>query len=232
MRISLALICISFSVSAEPIPEVHIGTQHWPPYVTKDGNLISGSAVEALDCVFKRMNQSYKLYVKPWQRVQLEVEKGKLDGFFPASQSEKRDKFATQSTPFINQEWYFYLHRHSTQLADHKIIKTKATLAARLNSNIYYWLKSDGYNLAAAPVDTPSLISLLQINRIDAVVENSDIFEYHLAQAQISLNELHQVHYKTHHLGAYFNQSYLEQYPRFLTRFNREAQYCSNIKAP
>ncbi|MEH6470617.1 MAG: transporter substrate-binding domain-containing protein [Halopseudomonas sp.] len=220
---------ISTSVLSAPPEVVILGTQHWPPYQVEQNNQLSGIAIESVVCVLKRMQQRYRFVVKPWQRIQNEVANGQLDGFFSASQSHDRDLFAVQSAPFIRQRWVFYLLKDSLIAPDISAIKAQAKLAARQNSNVYRWLANNGYRIEAAPNDAEALIGVLHRKRVDAVMENSTVFEYHLNRLGVGLNGFHQVINLEHNLGVYFGKPFVKKHPEFLERFNRESDYCSNI---
>lgn len=222
---------IALPVWSAKAPEVvTLGTQHWPPYQVEQQNQLSGIAVDAVACVLKRMRQRYRFVVKPWQRVQNEVASGTLDGFFSASQNHKRDQFAIQSTPFIQQRWVFYLLKDSPILADVDSIKTQAKLAARQSSNAHNWLVSNGYQVGASPYDVEALIGMLYRKRVDAVMENSTVFEYHLNKSEFDFNDFNRVLNLEHNLGVYFGKLFIKKHPEFVERFNQQVAYCTNVQ--
>ena len=209
---------------------VKFGTQHWPPYQYYQDGRLKGVAIDALNCIMKRLNAPFDIVVRPWLRVQREVANGSLDAFFAASKSDKRDEFAIQSAPFIKQTWEFYLlkdYQHPLQI---EYIKSHANIAARQNSNVLEWLNIHHYKVLVTPLNVDSLIRTLKSRRVDAIMENSEVFYHHLKLSGEDPDQFVSIKNIDHHLGVYFGKDFVRSNVEFLSEFNANTSYCSNIE--
>ncbi|EAR60601.1 hypothetical protein [Neptuniibacter caesariensis] len=97
MKLLIILITL-FLASASTFGKTTIvlTTHNLPPYSHYIGKMLSGSAVEVVECAFKPMSE-YTLQIKvvPWKRAQTLVIQNEADGFFAASKNPTRDNYAT-----------------------------------------------------------------------------------------------------------------------------------------
>ncbi len=229
MALGCLLSLISLVARAEAPLTVRFGTQFWAPYQYYEDGHLEGIAIDALSCVMTRLDHSYEIVVKPWRRIQLEVASGALDAFFAASRSDDRDRFAVQSVPFIRQAWEFFLLKDNP-LAQQPESLQRATVAARQNSNVLKWLNDNGYRIGVTPYDAESLIRSLKRGRVDMVMENAEVFRYHLKLMGEDPEQFIALHNINHDLGVYFGKHFIRRNPGFLERFNRQAERCSDIR--
>ena len=90
-----------------------ITTQGWEPYTKEVNGVQSGTAVEALACVLKKMGQPYSIAFIPWIRAQAEVREGRAHAFFPAGRNNERDEYARLSDGIVSVKWVWYLPKDS-----------------------------------------------------------------------------------------------------------------------
>lgn len=184
-----------------------------------------GSAVNVVRCAAKKINYDLDIIVVPWPRAQSYTVSGKVDGFFSASQQDKRDTFATLSEFIADQTWNWYYLKGSSIVPGHANFKSKAKVASFNGSNMLSYIESQGYNIAMRPLNSEKLYQALIKKRIDAAVSNDQVMESLLNK------------YNTHHLfnikklknkplGVYFSNEFLSEQPSFLASFNKAVIEC------
>ncbi|QPG58193.2 transporter substrate-binding domain-containing protein [Shewanella eurypsychrophilus] len=218
---------MSVSHANEPIEVISMTTKEWPPYQMQIGKAQSGIAIDALRCVMQNLEQKYEVIFLPWGRAQKGVELGDYDAFFSASHNLKRDNYAVQSNTFIEQEWNFYLRKNSHIKPNIIDIKSTAKFASRQHSNTTHWLHQNQFMLAHQVESVDKLVELLYHNRIDAVMENSLLFESAVTRAGLTKDQFITVHNKSKPLGVYFGKLFLAKHPDFLDKFNQHTAKCA-----
>ncbi|WP_057830426.1 transporter substrate-binding domain-containing protein [Colwellia sp. TT2012] len=231
----LLYLLICPAIQAESSYTVKLGTKvAWPPYHLDLKSGAAGIAVEALDCVMARIKQPYEINKLPWSRAQALTKSGALDGFFSASQSDKRDRYAELSSVFIPQirKFYFLKKYFPAQLQLYSIdyIKVNFTVGARFSSNAMNYLKINNYNIGAEHLSETVLMRMLDAGRMDAVLENSLVFALMVKNKNRSMDEYLSVEVGKKNMGVYFSKKFLDLHPNFLTLFNANIPPCSLIK--
>ncbi|NRD74145.1 transporter substrate-binding domain-containing protein [Shewanella sp. VB17] len=227
----LCLLVLNVSLSsnclAKPIDkEVLISTQEWPPYQIKSPYAQTGFAINALKCVMDKVGQKYRVIFLPWGRAQNGVAQGKYDGFFSASQNDKRDNYAVLSQTFIEQEWNFYLLKDTNIGLNKASIKSHAQLGSRMHANTTYWLHKEKYQVIHENASIDKLLKLLIIGKIDAIMENKLLFRDAINRSHISLSNLKVVPNINKPLGVYFGKVFIAKYPDFIESFNLHTEAC------
>jgi ABC-type amino acid transport substrate-binding protein len=223
------------AIQADSSFTVKLGTKvAWPPYHIDLESGSAGVAVEALDCVMARIKQPYVINKLPWSRAQALTKSGVLDGFFSASQSEKRDNYAEISSVFIPQirKFYFLKKYFPAKLSVYSTdyIKESFTVGARFSSNAMNYLKTNNYNIGAEHLSETVLMRMLDAGRMDAILENSLVFALMVKNQDRSMDEFLSVEVGKKNMGVYFSKIFLDKYPNFLTLFNENIPPCSLIK--
>lgn len=68
---------------------------------------------------------------------------------------------------------------------------------------------------------------MLLLRRVDAVMENSLVFEAVCKKLGIPMNKFKTVQFKNQPLGVYFGKIFLKEYPNFLEEFNKYTAACA-----
>jgi polar amino acid transport system substrate-binding protein len=148
-----------------------------------------------------------------------------FDGFFAASRNPERDSFGVMSASIADQKWQWFLLKNNKIDPSQPDFKDKATVAGFIGSNMLYWLKQNGFNIASKTVNTEGLFNMLMRGRVDAVIANN----YVMGQI-LTLNEAVErvkiVTIKSKPLGVYFSNFYIDENPLFIEKFNHNIAVC------
>ncbi|MEN2425167.1 substrate-binding periplasmic protein [Chromobacterium vaccinii] len=218
------LLAASCVFPAEPI---RLATHLQPPLsFTRDNGQADGLAVQVVDCALKKMQRPYTLDFLPWPRAQWQVQHLQSDGFFAATQSEERDRYATLSGPLIPYERRWYLLKANPLSPSSPEFKRQARIAAFSGSNMDIWLRDHGYRLSATPGNSEQLLRMLQSRRVDAVLGNSYAVDALIARLGLQA-ELRSELAEALPMGLYFGKAFLDREgPQFLPKFNNALQGC------
>ncbi len=228
----LSLCLAAHIVRGETGMVVHLGTKvQWSPYHVDTPHGADGIAVRALACIMARINQPFQIKKVPWKRAQEETRTGALDGFFSASKNDKRDRYATLSKVFLPQERVFYSIKGKVNvpLKDYTLnyIHKNVLVGARHGSNALNSLKKGQYKIGSTPQTQNQLLTMLELGRFGAVLENSLVFPELVKDSGKSMTDFYPVVQKTKNMGVYFGHLFLAKHPDFLETFNRQVQPCS-----
>ena len=185
-----------------------------------------GVAVDRVRCVLDKMAIPVEIQVVPWRRAQLLVERGKVDGFFAASQNDVRDKFAVKTATIADQKWNWYLLKENPLSPREPSFKKQATVGGFVGANMLKWMKEQSYNVTVTPKNTESLLKLLLARRVDAVMANNYVMQALLQnygvedQVKVYLN-------MDKPLFVYFSKDFLNSRPMFIEKFNGLVPECS-----
>ncbi len=211
---------------------IRLGTKaHWEPYHLNVPDGADGIAVRSVACIMARINQPFVIEKKPWKRVQFETKNHKLDGFFAASKNDKRDVYAVQSEVFLPQIRNLYFLKSHHQLNTEKYtldyIKSNFLIGARAGSNALHALEKKNYNVSLTPQTENQLLQALERNRVNAIIENSLVFDTLIKKTKRDPDDFHKVLFGKKNMGVYFGRHFLAKKPGFLAKFNRNIPPCS-----
>ena len=230
---SRASLCAFFFCLALPVEArtgqavVRLTTHELPPYSYRDTTQqrLAGIAVEAVDCVMRRMGQPFEVQVLPWARAQKMVQLGEADGFFAASRNSERDSYAVKSAIIAPQQWRWYLLVGNPADPLSPVFREKAQVGSFVGANMLDWLREHGYRAVATPPTTEGLLKMLRAGRVDAILANNLVME-RLIQEQGLDGQLRSVLQEDRPLGVYFSKPFLARHPGFLERFNAQVGAC------
>lgn len=210
------------------IDRLLLATQVWPPYQTVDEKTgeIGGLAVERVQCALRRMKQPYEIVFMAWDKAQLMVETGKMDGFFSGSRSPTRAAYAVPSDPVVTDDLSWFVAPNIDFDPDDETVKYNLRYGAKFNTNKWLSLKQGGYNVIKKPRDSDSLLQMLWQGEIDVALEYRYIFEYSMKQMNIPLDYFQRISRGKMHQTAHFSKVFLRENPTFLNSFNASLALC------
>lgn len=206
---------------------VVLTTQEWAPYQLQSGNEQTGVAVDVVRCAFEQLKRPLRIVFYPWQRAQEEAEAGRAAGFFAASRSQARDRFAVMSAPIAPQQWTWYFRPDASIRPTDRAFRGQARVTATSGSNMAAWLRQREYRVQPEPRSADQLIWMLERGRVDAVLSNSLVFRSSLARTKTSPDRFLSETERDKPLGVYFVRGFLERNPDLLESFNRQLPACT-----
>lgn len=212
-------------VSAQETSALRLVTDHQPPYVVvTPWGVIEGTVTDIVRRTLQQMGVPFTIRVYPWKRAQAMALSGHADGFFAASQSERRDLTLAFSMPLAAQRWTWVLPANSRHEPGTAEFMTEARVSAFKGSNMQAWLESGGFRVSPVPPDDyKALISFLEAGRIDAALGGHLGIREELERRGI-LDSYRLVHSVDRPVGVYFSKAYIAAHPDFLDAFNRIAR--------
>ncbi|WP_062385417.1 substrate-binding periplasmic protein [Pseudomonas abietaniphila] len=100
------LACLSFSALGETL---RIVTEPWSPYVTVDGQQVSGLDYEMTNIVFKRLGIDVQWQFVPWKRCLMMLEQGDADGVLDIFEvAEREDLLLYPTEPLSEVNWVLF----------------------------------------------------------------------------------------------------------------------------
>lgn len=100
MKVILMAMAISTSLLAQ---EILLVSDPWPPYMYgKEGSPVEkGSALNAVDAIFKEAGLNLKTLLCPWKRCLALIEDGKFDGGLFLGKNSEREAYMLFSDPIV-----------------------------------------------------------------------------------------------------------------------------------
>ncbi len=188
-------------------------------------NALTEQGLPYIRCAMEELKQPYTVESIPWKRAQKATEQSHYDGFFMASKTKKRDKYATLSQPFIVIKW-FYVTKKNRNISPQDSDFYSRKFIANLGSARHQWLQSlvdKGiiYSEIETPVDETSSLKMLML-------VNSIQFGELIERLFIKMNQLTLYTAKEKPTGVYFSHTFIKKYPSFLQKFNLGITSCKN----
>ncbi|MDO6746415.1 substrate-binding periplasmic protein [Gilvimarinus sp. 1_MG-2023] len=220
----VALMAFALQANSEQSADqqVLMGTNEASAYSAESVSKGQQGALVYVDCIFNRLPYRLKMQFQPWRRVQQEVRKGAVAGFFTAMPSPVFDQFARLSNPLVLEKWYWFSRTGTSSVADLKNIRTGAILG----SHQQQWLEFNGVTDYLAAQDLPQLIKLLMAGRINVILADFNHFQQAAASLELSPDVYQSQFFRYVPLGVYFGHHFLEQNPRFFKQFNQQIPRC------
>nr|WP_087024196.1 transporter substrate-binding domain-containing protein [Thaumasiovibrio subtropicus] len=186
---------------------------------------MKGTGIEKIKCIMRELEQPYQLTMTQWDRAQLMVEVGSQHGFFLASRNTSRDSYAVFSSPISEQRWSWFSLSDSTDV-DSDVFKKQVEVVALFGSNKWFWLHDQGYKVEKKPRSPQAMLELLLNGEVGAILGNDAVIDETIKQMGISYRAISQKPVTQRPLGVYFSKTFNENYPQFVSQFNRAAKQC------
>ncbi len=177
-----------------------------------------------LACIFGGLGINYSVQVMPWRRAYQEVKNNRVDGFFTAIPSREMEPYAVMSAPLLLENWYWFWR---VETPEPESWREGFKLGAILGSQQEIWLGEAGYSLDIAANNLPQLIKLLKTKRIDVILADQDYFYRAVQELKLDADQFKSRFYRYMPLGVSFSESFLEESPGFMARFNTAINACS-----
>jgi polar amino acid transport system substrate-binding protein len=214
------------SQAQTPVP-IQLATHDQAPYGSYlPDHSFNGIAVRVMSCVLKRMGRVFSIKVYPWERAQMLAEKGKVDGFFPATIKAERLQWAEASDVIADQKWVWYLPANSKFVPATAEFKTHAKVGAHFGSNRLKMLVQEHYQVVRTPQSDALLLKAFVAGHADAILGGNLAIADAMQQQGIKPDTYKTVIAKDNPLHAYFGHQFLQTEPDFLVHFNAQLPAC------
>ena len=197
-----------------------------PPYVymLPDGSL-DGLFYTRMKCVLDKIQQPYSVSFKPWLRVQMDVENGSADGFFPAVRSQERDQYASLTNTIIAAKYFLYYLKDAPLKPGDPDFKAKAKVSSIRGTLRNQELVAAGYMPGPEAISFENLFDQLDRGRVEAILISGALAEF-LATKRGTLDMYGRQFYDELSFGMYISNAFIKQRPEFLNKFNSNIHSC------
>jgi len=227
LRYTVIALLAVHSAYVVALGKIHFAVPEFKPYTYFEKGQLKGLGVDRVDELMAEMGVDYDLTLVPnYGRAVAEVQIGRADGFFLATQNAQRDEIAEFSEPVTHNRWnWFFLH-DSTLLAHQENFKALAKIGTIINTNTHIWLKDNGYNVSYQSKTPADLIKMLAARRVDAVFVAEAVFEN--AAKKFGFSQFQKTVEMSRPFGIYISKKFLKKNPDFLVKLNAAINLVNN----
>jgi polar amino acid transport system substrate-binding protein len=224
LRVSAYLILLLAGAANAQAPEkMRFMLSNFPPYAFMENDKITGVGVKLVEKILKGAGIEYELQLAPnFGRVVQNIKEGRSDGFFLASKNAERDGIATFTLPVLVNRWVWIVAAGSKLDPRGSDFKAQARLGTHLHSNTHVWLLENGYTVTGTPSSINTLLTMLKMDRINAILLAELVFDDALSRAGQPADSVVKVLHSEREFGIYISKSYLADHPNLLERINKE----------
>ncbi len=178
-----ALLLSTFSIADTPV--MTIAYAEYQPYSFAENGQAQGIEVDILsEALSSRMNIALKHSILPWKRVQKYVKNGEIDAYVAIATPERLSYADASQEAVTYGSVSAFLHVNDIRLNGTETLTLRDLKPYRLGVVAGSgWAKRNLTNHFIQPAySTSALAEMLKLKRIDIIVENPYIFNYHLKQ--------------------------------------------------
>ena len=236
MRHLLCFCCFiaGFAAAASEKAVLRMAMPDYPPYTYIEDGQYQGEGYDAFVFIMQQLQRDFNISLVPnYGRAVLDLQNDVIDGLFLASENAERNSMAVFSDPVSITRWtWVWLTQQQTLTPDSSNFASRAIVSAQINSNIYLWLKAQGYRVAGGPNNIRDLFRLLNNRRVDAIMLPEQTA---LTVIQENSYPLQNYQFKTMRelpFAIYISKRFLEKEPDFMEQLNNAiAEYQQSRKA-
>ncbi len=219
---SCVLLCLGSVLSAADVEPLRVAIPDYPPYTVLAQGQFSGPGYDAFVNIMAEAGLDYQLIAVPnFGRALVDMQNQHIDMFFLATENAERSHVAQFSLPVIVTDWsWVWLKQRSDVVPDSAGFRQKALVSAQMNSNIFFWLKQQNYNITAGTNNIHGLFNLLNFNRVDAIMLPSRVARALIAEQQLDAARYNIQQSLSLPFGFYISNSYISAQPDILQRLN------------
>lgn len=213
-------------------PVLRMAMPEYPPYTYLQDGEYRGEGYEAFVFIMRQLQREFTIVLVPnYGRAVLDLRNEVIDGLFLASENAERNSMAVFSDPVSITRWtWVWLAQHQLRPGTDEF-RRNAIVSAQLNSNIYLWLKAQGYRVAGGPNNIRDLFRLLNAKRVDAIM-----LPEQTALTVIAENGYPLQHYQFQlerelPFAIYISKAFLALEPDFMTALNQAIALYHQVKA-
>ncbi len=220
--LALFLLCSAWSQVVVAQDSLRFLIGDYPPYTYQENGQPKGIAYEAVSAIMAEMQQPFSVRMVPsFGRALVDIRQNTADGFFLATENAERNVLAEFSEPVLSVQWTWVWLRQRTDLEPGSAqFKQKAQVSAHANSNIHQWLTEHNYQVTPGTADIRGLLSLLQFNRVDAILLPELTINTVMQQQGVDATLYNFKPEVKLPFAIYVSKTYLKKHPQFMQRLN------------
>lgn len=210
------------TASAEVKPVLRMAMPEYPPYTYLQDGQYKGEGYEAFVFIMLHLQREFEVLLVPnYSRAVTDFHNNLIDGLFLASENAERNSMAVFSDPvsYINWTWV-WLADNSKLQSDSFRFHEDALVSAQLNSNIYVWLRQQGYQVAGGPNNIRDLFRLLNGRRVDAIMLPEQTAYTVIQENNYPMSDYQFKVERELAFGIYMSKSFLALEPDFMIALN------------
>ncbi|KMT64803.1 hypothetical protein XM47_12170 [Catenovulum maritimum] len=206
---------------ANPTKKIRLAAPIFPPYIFQTNNKWDGVGYHTVNKILNNANITYEIIpVGNYGKALDALIKGKVDGFFPATQNPVRDQHAQFSQPILINRWVWYMPNSEQLTPDMAEFKQQRFVSTPFKSNTHVWLSTHGYKVKGT-LEIDNLPNMLLKKRLDAVLISQLVFETSAKNHKIPMHNFKQIVHSEKGFGIYLSKATLKNKPELLKRINQ-----------
>lgn len=202
---------------------LRVGTSLAPPYQVKDGDKLSGSVVDVIQCALDKSSTPFQMSVLPWKRATNNLKTGKLDLIFSYTNNDEIGSYAHFSAPLVLEKWYWYGKNASNSA------KKDKSIAVILGSNQESWLINEGFTNIKAVSSIANSLLMMDTSRVSGILVDQQLALSATKSTKIDLEHFNPTFQRFSSLGAYVSNQYIAKHPDFLPTLNKNILSCKPV---
>ncbi|WP_251372393.1 substrate-binding periplasmic protein [Rheinheimera oceanensis] len=236
MRHLLCFCCFiaGFTAAASDKAVLRMAMPDYPPYTYVEDGQYKGEGYDAFVFIMQQLQRDFHISLVPnYGRAVLDLQNEVIDGLFLASENAERNSMAVFSDPVSITRWtWVWLTQEQTLTPDSSNFASRAIVSAQINSNIYLWLKAQGYRVAGGPNNIRDLFRLLNNRRVDAIMLPEQTALTVIREHNYPLQDYQFKTMRELPFAIYISKRFLEKEPDFMAQLNSAiAVYQQNRQA-
>lgn len=218
--------------AACPKEQVRIGWEPWAPYSVQENGEYTGIDLDIAKAVLADMGCQVEFVQRPWKRLLLEIEQGKVDMTASASRTDEREKFGYFSLPYRTESVVMFVAAgQSSNYSNISSLKDIAATEFKLGVARGYYYGEEyaalentaefADNLQSAGDDATNY-KKLAANRLDGIL--ADPFSAAAGLKELGLSDKVEKHSTIYSDNIYFLMSRQSISQAFVESFNQSLQ--------
>ncbi|MFY0640551.1 MAG: transporter substrate-binding domain-containing protein [Bermanella sp.] len=179
---------------SNPPSKIILATTNWCPYACPNSEELPGIAYEYIQATLKQLDMDVDIKFYPWTRAIKEVESGRAHGLLTAVREEAPD-FVFTNTPTMSYRVCFFSNKDSQWRYKGVSSLNTVTLGAikgyGYDSDIDEYIRNaksnEAVQLISGGKEIPRFINMLDLNRIDAFLDDQYVAAWEAKTHRIDL---------------------------------------------
>lgn len=197
--------------------------------IYRNGEL-SGQYRNLLDCVGSKLHIPITYVGKPFARAQRNLKANKIDGFFPANITAKRNTYAVPSAPLFDDR-KILIQSLNFQQTSNRPENIESHIGVMRGAELEQALATNLNHSTTLVGSYDQLIKMLNTGHIGAVLTSEMFINSALSKTPLSVPTT-RLELESAPMHLYFNETLIKNYPSLLSSFNNALDECRPLHLP